>query len=113
MKERFNYIDVSTDGSAFVVTLLSHTLKLELLAELRKAVTGANTKRLIITGRKGFFAAGADIAELTALDGLKAINYAIFGQSVFNTVANHPAVTIAAIDGYCMGCALDLALACN
>jgi len=109
----YQYLSVAAEPSATVITLISHTLKLALLAELRHALHAAQTNRIILTGHDCFFAAGADIAELSALTGAGGLDYAQFGQSVFNEIADHPAMTIAAIDGYCMGGALDLALSCD
>jgi len=97
-----------------VVTLLTHVLKVEALIEVRAALHETGTvDRLIITGTNGYFAAGADIEELTALNWASALEYARFGQQVMNEISAHPSVTIAAIDGYCMGGGLDLALACD
>jgi enoyl-CoA hydratase len=109
----YRYLTVSLEKPAAIIVLRSHTLKLELLAELRDAVRSVGHDRLIITGQNGFFAAGADIAELRALTGPEALEYARFGQSVLNEIVEHPAVTVAAMDGWCMGGGLDLALACD
>ena len=110
-----SYLQIApeADSGSVIITLLSHTLRIALLSELRDALKAIEARRIVITGRDGFFAAGADIAELTELNGTTAVDYARFGQSVLNTIEKHPAVTIAAVDGYCMGGGLDLALACD
>ncbi len=59
------------------------------------------------------FASGADIRELAQLDQRHALEFSRFGQKLFQTIADARQVTIAAINGYCMGGALDLALACD
>jgi len=68
---------------------------------------------IVLTGTAGVFAAGADIRELTRLDPVSALEFSRFGQDLFQSIADARQVTIAAINGYCMGGALDLALACD
>jgi enoyl-CoA hydratase len=68
---------------------------------------------VIFTGTADIFASGANIGELAQLDGLTAFQFSKFGQELFQTIADARPLTIAAINGYCMGGALDLALACD
>ncbi len=68
---------------------------------------------LILTGTGDVFASGADLSELSELDPSGALEFARLGQRVFNLVANARATTLAAINGYCMGGGLDLALSCD
>jgi enoyl-CoA hydratase len=68
---------------------------------------------LIFTGVDDVFASGADIRELAVLNSSTAREFAARGQRVLNRIAKSSQRTIAAINGYCMGGALDLALACN
>lgn len=68
---------------------------------------------IIFTGTEDVFASGADIRELAQLDTEQAFRFAGIGQKLFQTIADATPVTIAAINGYCMGGALDLALACD
>jgi enoyl-CoA hydratase/carnithine racemase len=69
--------------------------------------------RLVITGNILFFSAGADLNEIAELHGAEAFRFAQMGQRLMNAVATFPALTIAAVHGYCMGGGLDLALACQ
>ncbi len=69
--------------------------------------------RLIITGNTHFFSAGADLNEIAALTGPEAFGFAHMGQRLMSAVATFPSTTIAAVQGYCMGGGLDLALACR
>jgi len=68
---------------------------------------------VIFTGTNDVFASGADIRELAQLNAETARDFAGRGQSILNRIANARQRTIAAINGYCMGGALDLALACD
>jgi enoyl-CoA hydratase/carnithine racemase len=68
---------------------------------------------LILTGNHRFFSSGADLNEIAALTGPAAYGFAQLGQRLMRAVDDYPALTIAAISGYCMGGGLDLALACD
>ena len=85
------------------------------LAELEAALEGLNdvVTTVIFTGAEDVFASGADIRELEALDAEDALEFSQFGQHLFQRIADLPQVSIAAINGYCIGGALDLALACD
>ena len=68
---------------------------------------------LVITGNDRFFSAGAELAEIGALDGPRAYAFAKMGQALMAKIECFPAPVYAAISGYCMGGGLDLALACR
>lgn len=72
-----------------------------------------DVKVLIFTGTADVFASGANIRELAQLNSLSALQFSQLGQRVFQTIADASQLTIAAINGYCIGGALDLALACD
>ena len=72
-----------------------------------------NVKTLIFTGTADAFASGANIRELAQLDSASAFQFSQLGQRLFQTIADAKQLTIAAINGYCLGGALDLALACD
>lgn len=87
------------------------------LHELTGAVSSLTAREdlhaIIFTGGDEVFASGADIRELAELDPERALAFSQFGQKLFQAIADARQVTIAAINGYCMGGALDLALACD
>jgi enoyl-CoA hydratase len=94
-----------------------NSLSLPTLQELKGALSALqssnNIKAIIFTGIGDVFASGADIRELSQLSPGSALEFAKFGQAIFQTIADAKQLTIAAINGYCMGGGLDLALACD
>ena len=82
-------------------------------AELSALIQRADIAAIIFTGTDGLFASGADIGELALLTPTTAREFARRGQHIFQKIDGAAQLTIAAISGYCMGGALDLALACN
>lgn len=92
-------------------------LSLQTLHELESGLFELAPRRdvrtIIFTGTDDVFASGANIRELAELDSTSAHNFSRLGQRIFQSIANAPQITIAAINGYCMGGALDLALACD
>ena len=86
------------------------------LAELEGALptltARENLKAIIFTGAGDVFASGADIRELQSLTPEAARAFARRGQALMRMIADAPQLTVAAVNGYCMGGGLDLALAC-
>ena len=70
-------------------------------------------KTLIFTGVENVFLSGANIRELSSLDSVTAREFSSLGQKLFQRLTDAPQLTIAAINGYCMGGGLDFALACD
>ena len=84
------------------------------LERLLSELTGLDEiKTIIFTGTADVFASGANIRELAQLDSASAPQFSQLGQRLFQTIAAARQLTIAAINGYCLGGALDLALACD
>jgi enoyl-CoA hydratase/carnithine racemase len=119
-----NFHKIERHGGCAVLQLISedgaNKLSRAVIAELIPAIeclaaepARGELKILIITGNKRFFSVGAnlnEIAQLTAADALKSARR---GQELMNAIDLFPAPVIAAIQGYCMGGAMDMALACD
>lgn len=70
-------------------------------------------ERLIFTGVADVFASGADLREIALVNGDSAAEYARRGQTLMSNITSLPQTTVAAVNGFCFGGALDLALACD
>jgi enoyl-CoA hydratase/carnithine racemase len=84
-----------------------------IIDELKAEAESAEIKALIVTGNDKFFSAGADLNEISQLSGPQAFEFSRRGQALMLRIDQFPAPVIAAIRGYCMGGAMDLALACD
>lgn len=82
----------------------------DVLNRLREA---GNLSVLIVTGAGGVFSAGADLNEVAALNAATAYDFSRHGQALLAGFGEVAPVTIAAIDGYCLGGGLDIALSCD
>jgi enoyl-CoA hydratase len=122
--------DTETDTRAVVIELRTqlaivrlnrpaerNQLSVATLAELDAAVSALTTHTdipiIVFTGTDDVFASGANIRELRSLTPETASEFAQRGQRLFQKLSAAPQLTIAAINGYCMGGGLDLALACD
>jgi len=68
---------------------------------------------LVLEGDQGVFSVGPDIAELSAMDSEHAAAFSRLAHHVASAIEAWPAPTIASLSGYCLGSALELALACD
>ncbi|REJ78837.1 MAG: enoyl-CoA hydratase/isomerase family protein [Acidobacteria bacterium] len=85
---------------------------LDALESVLRTLICESVERIIITGSGDTFASGANIREVAVLDPETARDFGQKGQELMLSIARSPIPVIAAIDGYCFGGALDLAVAC-
>jgi enoyl-CoA hydratase/carnithine racemase len=112
-------IEVHPHSSHFLLRLVSEDGTNRLTRACMLALTDSianlalEARPLILAGNQHFFSAGADLFEIRSLEGPSAYEFAKMGQRLMHAVAHFPAPVYAAIQGYCMGGGLDLALACH
>lgn len=102
---RFNRPEIRSPLSIFVLEKLHRIID--------ETETNETIETVIFTGADDVFASGADLREIARVTGASAREFALGGQTLMNKIANLEQFTIAAINGFCFGGALDLALACD
>lgn len=92
---------------------LSVTVLDQLHLVLDDVRTQPEIEALVFTGTGDSFASGADLREIAAVTAELAPGFARYGQELMERIAALEIEIFAAINGYCFGGALDLALVSN
>ena len=86
----------------------------ELAAVFAELKQNSDVACVILTGSGSkAFVAGADIAEMQALDAVSAEHFARLGHAILNTIESFPKPVIAAVNGFALGGGCELAMACD
>ena len=97
------------------VNKFSSTVMMEWSAIVDDLARSSDIEKVIIASAKpSIFIAGADVTEFgKATSPEQAAEYVRFGQQVFQKLARLPQVTVAAINGACLGGGCELAISCD
>ena len=118
----FEHLNYEIEGNIAILTLsrpevlnaINEALLMELGLALQLVEADVEVRALVVTGEGRAFGAGADIVDLTKInDAFSGREASLAGQEIMNSLASTTFPTIAAIDGFALGGALELALACD
>lgn len=117
----YKYINITKDGPVATLTIdrpdALNALNKDLIAEmqdwLKKVWFDDSFSVIIVTGEGKAFVSGADIAELATMGVQDGMKKSAIGQYLMKSFENIPKVVIAAVNGFCFGGGMELALACD
>lgn len=116
-----NELEIEYQGPAMIIRFarpeIRNPLSVTVLDKLSEIVDDlgerSEIEKVIFTGTGNIFASGANLNEIAGITPQAAPEFARKGQRVMSAIADLSQNTIAAVNGFCFGGALDLALACD
>ena len=112
--ERKGAIAYVTVNRPKVLNVLSHQTWADLRTAFEEAQEDADVRGVILTGAGDkAFIAGADIAEISAIDNDKAEEFSTRGQDLLSFVETLGKPVIAAVNGFALGGGCETAMACT
>lgn len=116
--KKYKELTVTLEDGIAVVTFEQYVLKLDLLTKLALTLYQLEeddaVKAIVLIGRRNLFLSGADLKEFDALtNGTVARKFIEIPGAMMVQIYQCKKLTVAAINGYCIGGGLELALACD
>lgn len=111
-------LDYSQSDATVVITFYTPALNRRLVAALARAVdrleASAEVAAVVFTGHKNVFMTGADVGEVRRLhDATGVADFLRIPHQLMARIQSLDKVVTAAINGYCLGGGLELALTCD
>ncbi len=115
------HLEVSRIGPTAVVKFnnpeqrnpLSREVMVEIASNMSAFAEDRTCRGVVFTGTGQAFAAGADLRQIAGFTADEALEFGRFGQSVLRLIREFRGISVAAVNGFCIGGALDLALSCS
>jgi 3-hydroxyacyl-CoA dehydrogenase / enoyl-CoA hydratase / 3-hydroxybutyryl-CoA epimerase len=97
------------------VNKFSSAVMMEFSAVIDELARSSDLEKIVFASAKpSVFIAGADVSEFGKAESpQQAAEYVRFGQQVFQRLAKLPQVTVAAINGACLGGGCEMAISCD
>jgi enoyl-CoA hydratase/carnithine racemase len=111
-------VRLERNGSVAVIEFAENTMNRRFVGWLEFVLNWADSvsslRALVFTGMRRVFMTGADLIELQQLRSLGDIDeFLRIPHQLMRRIANDPRLTVAAINGHCLGGGLELACICD
>jgi enoyl-CoA hydratase/carnithine racemase len=111
-------VTVERDGPVATIVFEDVQLKLDVLTRMARTLyqleSDPSVEAIVITGRRNVFMSGAELKEFDQLTNAElAEKFIEIPRLLMARIADCSKVVVAAINGYCIGGGLELALACD